>query len=44
MKAAWYQKQGAARDVLTVGEIDDPQPNRGEVRIKIATSGINPGV
>jgi NADPH:quinone reductase-like Zn-dependent oxidoreductase len=27
MKAAWYEKQGVARDVLIVGEIDAPQPH-----------------
>src|SRR5437870_4563809 len=43
MKAAWYEKQGAARDVLTVGEMDEPQPRAGEVRIRVAASGINPG-
>lgn len=43
MKAAWYEKQGAARDVLTIGEMDEPQPRTGEVRIRIAASGINPG-
>jgi NADPH2:quinone reductase len=43
MKAAWYEKQGAARDVLHVGEMPDPIPGTGEVRIRIATSGINPG-
>jgi NADPH2:quinone reductase len=43
MKAAWYEKQGAARDVLTVGEMDDPQPSKGEVRIRVAASGVNPG-
>jgi NADPH:quinone reductase len=43
MKAAWYEKQGDARDVLTVGDMDDPQPNAGEVRIRLAFSGINPG-
>jgi NADPH2:quinone reductase len=43
MKAAWYEKQGAARDVLVVGNIDDPQPRAGEVRIRIAFSGVNPG-
>jgi hypothetical protein len=26
MKAAWYAKQGATRDVMIVGEMDDPQP------------------
>jgi len=43
MKAAWYEKQGAARDVLTVGEMDDPLPLAGEVRIRVAFSGVNPG-
>jgi NADPH:quinone reductase len=43
MKAAWYDKQGAARDVLVVGEMDDPQPRAGGVRIRVAFSGVNPG-
>src|SRR5262245_28533133 len=43
MKAAWYEKQGAARDVLVVGDIEDPQPRAGEVRIRVAFSGVNPG-
>jgi NADPH:quinone reductase len=43
MKAAWYEKQGPARDVLVVGEMDEPQPGAGEVRIRVAASGINPG-
>src|SRR5271170_4738073 len=43
MKAAWYEKQGPARDVLNIGEMDDPQPLAGEVRIRIAYSGVNPG-
>jgi NADPH2:quinone reductase len=41
MKAAWYERQGPARDVLVVGEMPDPIPATGEVRI--AASGINPG-
>src|SRR5271154_6992560 len=43
MKAAWYEKQGSPRDVLVVGEMPDPIPAAGEVRIRIANSGINPG-
>jgi NADPH2:quinone reductase len=43
MKAAWFEKQGAAADVLIVGDMDDPQPRAGEVRIRVAFSGINPG-
>jgi NADPH:quinone reductase len=43
MRAAWYDKQGSAREVLTVGEMPDPIPGAGEVRIRIAASGISPG-
>jgi NADPH:quinone reductase len=43
MKAAWYEKQGPARDVLVVGEMDDPEPGAGEVCIRVAASGVNPG-
>src|SRR6201982_2644549 len=43
MRAAWYERQGSAREVLMVGEMPDPTPGPGEVRIRIAASGINPG-
>jgi NADPH:quinone reductase len=43
MRAAWYERQGPARDVLTVGTMDEPELGAGEVRIRIAASGINPG-
>jgi NADPH2:quinone reductase len=43
MKAAWYEKQGAPREVLVVGEMPDLIPAAGEVRIRVAASGINPG-
>jgi NADPH:quinone reductase len=43
MRAAWYEKQGPAPDVLKVGEMPVPEPAPGEVRIRIAASGINPG-
>jgi NADPH:quinone reductase len=43
MRAAWHEKQGTARDVLVVGEMPDPTPGAGEVRIRVAASGINPG-
>lgn len=43
MRAAWYEKQGPANEVLIVGEMPDPRPAAGEVRIRIAASGINPG-
>ena len=43
MKAAWYEKQGAAPDVLVLGKTYDPQPSADEVRIRVAFSGVNPG-
>src|SRR6516164_5694951 len=43
MRATWYEKQGAARDVLIVGEMPDPDPGPAEVRIRVAASGVNPG-
>jgi len=43
MKAAWYEKQGPAHEVLTVGEMPMPLAGEGEVRIRITASGINPG-
>ena len=41
MKAAWYEKQGAERDVITIGEMDDPQPLAGEVRITIPDMSVS---
>ena len=43
MRAAWYEKQGPAREVLKIGEMADPTPGPGEVRIRMVASGINPG-
>jgi NADPH:quinone reductase len=42
MRAAYYEKNGPAADVLHLGEIDTPKPGRGEVRVKLSTSGVNP--
>jgi len=42
MKAAWYERNGAAHSVLNVGEMETPQPGPGEVRVKISASGVNP--
>jgi NADPH2:quinone reductase len=42
MRAAIYRRSGAAKDVLSVEEIDRPEPGPGEVRVKIALSGVNP--
>ena len=42
MRAAYYEQNGSAREVLRVGEVETPQAGAGEVRVKLATSGVNP--
>jgi len=42
MRAAFYREQGPARSVLTVGTVETPEPGQGEVRVRLATSGVNP--
>ncbi len=42
MKAVWYERTGAAPDVLTFGEMPTPQAGPGEVRIRLEASGVNP--
>ena len=43
MRAAWYEKQGPPNESLVVGEMPEPIPGAGELRIRIAASGVNPG-
>ncbi|HVB88816.1 MAG TPA: NADPH:quinone reductase [Beijerinckiaceae bacterium] len=42
MKAVWYERNGPARDVLQFGELPDPRPGPGEVRVRLGASGVNP--
>ncbi len=43
MRAAWYEKQGPPEESLVVGEMPDPSPGPGELRMRIVASGVNPG-
>jgi NADPH2:quinone reductase len=43
VRAVWYDRQGSAAEVLQVGELPDPEPAAGEVRVRMRFSGINPG-
>ncbi|MEU5025636.1 NADPH:quinone reductase [Streptomyces milbemycinicus] len=43
MLASWYDAQGPAADVLHVGDLPDPRPGPGELRVRVAVSGVNPG-
>ena len=41
MRAVWYEQNGDAT-VLQVGEMPDPVPGPGEVRVRVHASGVNP--
>ena len=42
MKAVWYERTGAAPDVLTFGEMPTPEAGPGEVRVRLEASGVKP--
>ena len=42
MRAAFYDRIGAAREVLQLGDLPDPTPAAGEVRVRVRWSGVNP--
>ena len=42
MRAAWFDKFGPAADVLLVGEQPRPDPQQGEVLVRLMASGVNP--
>lgn len=42
MQAALYRKFGAAREVLELCDVDQPEPGPGEVLVRLHTSAINP--
>jgi NADPH2:quinone reductase len=42
MKAAFYERLGPAREVLQLGDLPEPHPAAGEVRVRIEWSGVNP--
>lgn len=42
MLAALYRRKGPAREVLRVEDVARPEPGDGEVRVRVAFSGVNP--
>ncbi len=42
MRAAFYEANGPARDVLRVADVATPNPGAGEVRVRLRASGVNP--
>lgn len=42
MRAAFYERTGPAREVLQLADLATPEPGPGEVRVRLAASGVNP--
>jgi NADPH2:quinone reductase len=42
MKAVWYERTGAASEVLSFGDMATPVAAPGEVRVRLQASGVNP--
>ncbi|MSO81284.1 MAG: NADPH:quinone reductase [Alphaproteobacteria bacterium] len=42
MRAAWYERNGPAAEVIEVGDLPTPEPGPGEARVRVAWSGLNP--
>jgi NADPH2:quinone reductase len=42
MKAVWYDRLGAAAEVLQWGELPTPNAGPGQVRVRLRASGVNP--
>lgn len=42
MQAAWYERNGPAKDVLIVGDWPTPTTGAGEVLVRVHSSGVNP--
>ncbi|GAA2048177.1 NADPH:quinone reductase [Williamsia deligens] len=43
MRAAFYDRQGPAAEVLSLGEMPQAEPGPGEVRVALRRSAVNPG-
>ena len=42
MRAAWYERNGSARNVLQVGELAKPVVQSGTVLVRVHATGVNP--
>ncbi len=42
MRAFWFESFGSAEDSLKFGEMDKPSPRKGEVLVRLHTTGVNP--
>ena len=42
LRAAWYTRNGSARDVLQTGELGQPVAGPGQVLVRVRAIGVNP--
>ena len=42
MRAAWYTSFGPPEEALIIGDFKTPEPEPGEVKIRVYASGVNP--
>ena len=42
MRAAWWERNGPAAEVLVLGDMPTPSPGPGEVLVRVMASGVNP--
>jgi NADPH:quinone reductase-like Zn-dependent oxidoreductase len=42
MKAAWFEQFGPAAEVLRIGKQPTPEPDAGQVLVRLEASGVNP--
>src|ERR1041384_5228531 len=42
MRAAFYEQNGQAREVLRIADLETPRLGAGEVRVRLSVSGVNP--
>ena len=42
MQAGLYHRLGPAKDVLVIEELEKPEPAKGQVRVRMMSSGVNP--
>ena len=42
MKAVWFEQFGEAKDTLVFGDLEKPVAGKGEVLVRMKTTGVNP--
>jgi NADPH:quinone reductase len=43
VRAVWHDRQGPAVEALQAADLPATEPGRGELRVRVIRSGVNPG-